>query len=216
MLTSYVRLFIELYGYTLRNSDRDIQSIVDSILNKQGFHTHLVCAGAFNDSFVKKYGIDSPALSLGITFTLPIGVVLLHRSFLKGVPRDWIEFAIAHELGHICLNHFPIDVLISETWNAIPQNLRELWIRFKSIAYAISSLLSAEKSYRFPVEEITAQKELAADQWAVRALGRKEPALEFLNWIKEQGITVSHISPVGGFPALTIDERIRHLENLVI
>jgi hypothetical protein len=55
-----------------------------------------------------------------------------------------------------------------------------------------------------------------ADEWAVRVLGEKEPALSFLKWIEKQGLTISHISPIGGLPALTISERIRHIETLGI
>lgn len=207
---------MELYSYALKNVDHDLQSIVNFILNKQGFQFHLVCVGIFDNRFVKEYKISSPALSLGITFIIPIGVILFHKDF-KRAPKDWIEFVIAHELGHICLNHFPINIFVHEIWKSLPQDLRELWIGFKSIIY-ILSIISA-KPYRFPEEEITAQKELMADEWAVKVLKRKEPALNFLKWVEKQGkqgIAISHISPIGGFPALTISERIKHIEGLVI
>ena len=213
MPINYVELFLNLYDYALQNMDWYFQSIVNSILNKQGFQFHLVCAGTFNDRFARRYKINSPAVSLGVTFVIPVGVILLHNNF-KYTPKDWIEFVTAHELAHICLNHFPIKVFMCEIWRSLPRDLREFWTLLKSIVYIFSTI--SAKPYKFPEENITAQQELAADEWAVKVLRRKEPALNFLRWIKKQGIIISHISPIGGLPALTISERIKYIEDLAI
>jgi len=49
-----------------------------------------------------------------------------------------------------------------------------------------------------------------------KVLGEEEPALSFLKWVEKQVLTISHISPIGGLPALIIGERIRHIEALGI
>ncbi len=39
-----------------------------------------------------------------------------------------------------------------------------------------------------PIEGITAQKELDADEWAIKTLKKKKSTLDFLNWIREKEI----------------------------
>jgi len=162
----FAELFLELYNYGLKRLDRDLQPIADSLLSRQGFQFHLVIVGTYNNRFVKRYNIDTPVLSLGITFIIPIGVVLFHENF-KRASKEWIRFAIAHELGHICLNHFPINVFVSEVWRSLPQDLREFWVGLKWFIYVLSTI-SSQPHKIFLEEEITAQKELMADEWAVR------------------------------------------------
>jgi Zn-dependent protease with chaperone function len=216
MNNKYVELFLELYNYGLKRRDSKLQSIANFLLYNQGPLINLVIVGTFDDKFVKKYNIDTIALSLGVTlrtptFIIPMGVILIHEGF-KQAPEEWIRFTIAHELGHIYLNHFPINVIVIELWKLIPPELRNLWIIIKEFIYYLNWPLQK----RFLEEEIIAQKELKADEWAVMVLGEKWSALSFLNWVKKQGITISHLSPFGKLPALTIDERIKNIERLKI
>jgi len=205
----YIDAFLELYMYAQKHQDPLLQSMVDDILTRQGYTLHYVRCGVFDAEFAKRYNIESPAVSLGCTiFRTPLGTVLLSDGFLKqNPPKDWIEFVIAHELAHICLNHFPITAFILEITRFLPPELRELWVKAK---HTVSQLLSI----RLVEEELTAQKELKADEWAVMALGRKDPAISFLSWVREQGIVISHLSPVSRLPAITIEERIKHLRAL--
>jgi hypothetical protein len=211
MIDEYVELFLELYKYGLKRRDFELQSIANFLLYKQGSLIHSVIVGTFDYKFVKKYNIDTIALSLGATLKIPIGVILIHEDF-KQAPEEWIRFTIAHELGHIYLNHFPISVITNILWKLIPPEFRNLWIIIKEFIYYLNWPLQK----RFLEEEIIAQKELKADEWAVMVLGEKWSALSFLNWVKKQGITISHLSPFGKLPALTIDERIKNIERLKI
>jgi hypothetical protein len=216
MNKKYVELFLELYNYGLKRRDSKLQSIANSLLYKQGPLINFVIVGTFDDKFVKKYNIDTIALSLGVTlrmpmFIIPMGVILIHEGF-KQAPEEWIRFTIAHELGHIYLNHFLINVIVIELWKLIPTELRDLWIIIKEFIYHLNWPFHK----RFLEEEIIAQKELEADKWAVMVLGEKSSALSFLNWVKKQGITISHFSLFGKLPALTIDERIKNIERLEI
>lgn len=185
---------------------------MDKILEGQGYPFHLVFAGVFDEGFLKRYKINSPALSIGLRIGIPVGGILILRKFVEQLPRTWLEFVVAHELAHIYFNHFPLNVGAIELWRGLPDELRDLWIWFKIIVYLFS--LASGEWRRFPGEEFTAKSELLADEWAAKVTGNKEAAIKFLEWMKEHGIVVTYFSPTGGFPALTIDERIKHLKSL--
>jgi len=202
--------FVKLYKESLKYYDDSLQKILNTLMKRRDIYSHHIKTAIFDDKFIKKYRVDSPAFSIGFNIIEPIGSIFIYKNFLK-LPRNWVKYLLAHEAAHIVLNHYPVNIMLLAGLRYIPIELRFILSIIKTAAY-----LTLGDNIKFPEEGVTAEKELDADEWAVKTLGNKKPALEFLNWIRDKGIKISHISPISMLPALSIDERIERIRKIKI
>lgn len=201
-----ISVFLKLYDEAMKNIDEELQGLLNQYLGRLNINVPLVFVSTFDNG-----RFDSPAFSLGFNLGTPVGAVFIKDSW-KRLPREWIKFIILHELGHIYHNHSPSKVVISVIYDAVPKELRDIYNMIKAIT-SFSSILKGKEIPKFVEEQITATRELEADKFALQFLGDKRPILEFFQWLKRNNITISHLSEFGEFrlPALTVDERIRHI-----
>jgi Zn-dependent protease with chaperone function len=129
-----------------------------------------------------------------------------------------LEFVVLHELGHIVNNHSVSNLifyglkttfisLVAEVFK-VPAGVIENIIGFLKFLITFSGQKTIE-------EQITAEKEIEADRYAVRLQGKKEPALSVLTKITNGNIDLpTHVTVDGNFiiPAITARERIKAIE----
>jgi len=200
--------FIRLYRESIKYHDNSLQKTLNSLIKKRKIYSHHIKTASFNDKIINKYNLNSPAFSIGLNIVEPIGSIFIHENLLE-LPKSWIKYILAHEAAHIVLNHYPINIMLLAGLRYIPPEIRFIL----SIA-KVATYLTFGDNIKFPEEGVTTEKELDADEWAVKALGNKKPAIEFLMWLKYNGIKISHISPISMLPALSIDERIKNIRKI--
>jgi len=206
MPIQHVLSFYKLYKLSKKYSDDYYTEVGGDILYKAGFRKHYINYASFNREILD---LPTPAFSLGFNIIYPFGAVFVNEEFKK-LKKNWLKYIIAHETAHIILNHYPLNILLSEGIASLPPNIRVLIELYRFT----SASLNLYKEITSPLEGITAEKELDADEWAVKVISMKKPAIEFLTWLKEKGLKISHYSPYTGLPALSIDERIRRIKKI--
>jgi len=194
MPIQYVLSFYKLYKLSKKYSDDYYTEVGGDILYKAGFRKHYINYASFNREILD---LPTPAFSLGFNIIYPFGAVFVNEGFKK-LKKNWLKYIIAHETAHIILNHYPLNILLSEGIASLPPNIRVLI-----------------ELYRFTSASLNLYKEITSPlEWAVKVIGMKKPAIEFLTWLKEKGLKISHYSPYTGLPALSIDERIRRIKKI--
>lgn len=200
-------------------NDGYIDTIISDLLTKKGIKITAVMGMKFTEE-----SEDHPlGFTLGIQLFdfFPVGLIFISDRLYHSLNKEEMEFVVAHEIGHIMLNHLVISSLLAftkEIFITTLMNWLSLTRKEAENIVGVIKLISAVISRQTTIEErITAQKELDADKYAVQLQGRKEPALSCLRkFLAESSLGISHITENGlfKFPALTFKERIRAIESL--
>jgi len=165
---------------------------------------------------------DSPAFALGFQIlNYPIGAIFVGEKFSKVLTDDELEFVILHEIAHIVQNHlvmsslvwlgkgFVID-LLANVFEISKKEAQE----YLGVVKTLYTLLSGKKTIE---EEVKAQMELEADEYAVNVQGRKEPAMSTLLKLTKGNIRApTHVTVDGHFqlPVVTCEERIEAIRKI--
>jgi len=211
-------------AFSSATSDASLQTTINEYLRRDGFQQNGVVGLRFR--FQREvspafgFGVKLPAI-LGFP-EFPIGTVFISDIYYTTLPDEELEFVVLHELGHIVNSHSVNNLIVYGvkriliSWFAdileIPQTQVENIIGFLKWLYTASGQRTIE-------EEITAQKELEADRYAVTLQGRREPAISVLTKINNQNIDApTHVTVDGVFvtPAINARERIEAIRNLPI
>jgi len=203
-------------------NDKEINTIIDSILIDKGISSLFIAGMKYT-----KMKEEPPAFSLGFSLCLdklelPIGFIFISEQLSHLLNQEELEFVIAHELGHIMLNHSVVLALTTFGKEAILELLiSELKLtreKAQNIIGVLKLLIANfSKKYRTIEEEITAQTELEADKYSASLIKKKEPAISCLKkFYIENPSGLSHANRDGKFlfPALTLEERIKAIERL--
>lgn len=203
--------------------DARLKAIIGEYARRGGFQQNWV-AGL---QFVRQREV-SPAFGFGMKFPsflgypeFPVGAILVSDNFCGNLPEEELGFVVAHELGHIVNSHSIQNLVvfgvkeIFVSWLAEQTEIPVDTIRngiglLKNIIYVLSGQGTIE-------EQMTAQKEIDADRYAVVHQGTKEPAISVLTKITNGNIDIStHLTVDGIFvtPAITARKRIEAIRNL--
>ena len=150
-------------------NDTKVQGIIDRnlALNKTMIKVNRVIGKKFKG----KSG-DPPAFSLGINLLgVALGFIFVSEEFSALLDEKELEFVVLHELGHIIYNHAVLNFivyasktiiieLIAEGLEITQKQAQELIGLIKVFYIIFSGKMTIE-------EEITAQKEFQADEYAV-------------------------------------------------
>lgn len=197
-----------------RNEEK-IQRIIGFHLKGQGLDSSWVGGLKFVDGTD-----DPPAFGGGLLFAnLPIGIVFISESYCSTLPDEELEFVVLHELGHIVKSHSIANLFVALGKEYVTDLLADTLDLPREQTLAIITLIK----WIFPgariEEEITKQKELEADSYAVMLQGKKRPAISVLQKLARGNIKApSHVTVTGTFvmPAITFEERIEAIRNLLV
>ena len=151
------------------------------------------------------------------------GIIFLNET-VYNFPEDLRLFIIAHEISHIVRSHIIVNVFTRVFAKMMAETLKESiksTIESKDFSDFLLNLLStlfvaimARGVINIDAETVRHQ-ELEADKDAVVLVGCKSARIfsNLLNKLKEMGYNVSH-EAILGVPALTIEERIRKIEEM--
>ncbi|PIP13543.1 MAG: hypothetical protein COT45_01210 [bacterium (Candidatus Stahlbacteria) CG08_land_8_20_14_0_20_40_26] len=200
-------------------NDKNLDAIISDLFVKKGIKVTAVMGMKFTAE-----SEDHPlgfALGIQLFDVFPIGLIFISDHLCNSLSKEEAEFVVAHEIGHIMLNHLVISASLAFTKEIFITTLLKRSSLTREEAENIVGgikLLSTIISKQTTIEEqITAQKELDADKYAVYLQGRREPAFSCLTKLSSKSILgISHITKNGlfEFPALTFAERIRAIEVL--
>jgi len=170
-----------------------------------------------------KYEWCKLACSIGIRIgNWCMGLIFVNRDFLTNIyiPEELKDFVIAHEVSHIAFNHFILKFLIRFLTENLLQVLKEIieslgeeknlikaFLNFLAVLVLTIKMVEVDR-------ETIRQQELQADEMAIKLAGYKGALIfcEMLEKLKSKGFSVSH-EDILGFPALTIDERIKFIRQ---
>jgi len=211
--------FLHLLSIIVSNYNEHYTQKAEEFLNKMGLSGYIIVSGYSPDELPELKEICSLACSIGAG---RFGAILVNKNLLENSAlRELTEFAIAHEVAHIAKSHIIVSLItkrLFETYykrtKARIENIakaRNLVDFVANIFAAIISAAIAGVLLNVDKETIKTQ-ELEADTIAIQLAGCKSAIAfaKFLEALRSQGILVSH-EAVLGFPALTIDERIKNI-----
>jgi Zn-dependent protease with chaperone function len=200
-------------------NDAKVQGIINRnlALNK----TMVSWNGVVGKKFKGKSG-DPPAFSLGINFLgVALGFIFISEEFSTLLNEKELEFVVLHELGHIIYNHNVLSFIVQIFKAGIIELVAEvLGITLKQaqnligVIKAFYMIFSRKKTIE---EEITAQKEFQADEYAVIWQQTSLPAISVLSKIVGGKLqTPTHFTKDGTFtlPAVSAAERIQRIKNI--
>jgi len=199
--------------------DKRLDVIINHLSTKESINFTAVLGMRF-----KTEGEDPSAFCLGFQISgFPIGLIFVSDELYNSLGNEELEFVIAHEIGHIMLNHCVISSALSfvkEVFIYLLSNMLECSRKkaedFFGIIKLILVLISKQKTIE---EEITAQKELEADEYAVCLQKEKNAALSALTKLAGGNTHIfTHVTEDGKFkfPVLTFEDRIKHIKNITI
>jgi len=154
------------------------------------------------------------------------GIVFIDKEFLSSpaVPKDLKDFVLAHEIAHIVRGHILSKIMlrfITETFiQALSESIKSLE-KAKDIIDALFDVITTVFLFGITLKLVgevdpqqVKQEELEADEIAIKLTGCKGALIfaKMLEQLKLQGYHISHESMLG-FPALTIDERIKFIQH---
>lgn len=153
-----------------------------------------------------------------------VGVIFVDRRILdaNNIPNELKEFIIAHEVAHVVRGHVVASLLLKHligTTLEIASEAFETLEKARDImeffAGFIAALLFAGLALKLAVEvdpQTVKKQELEADELAIRLTGCQGAYafIRILRELKQYGYSISHESLLG-FPALTIEERIKFI-----
>ncbi|GEM_PF-4539339 len=196
--------------------DSRLDSVIASVLAKRGFARHAVIGSMLSTE------VEAPAaFVLGVNLgSFPMGVIFVSPCFYNNLTEDELEFALAHEVGHIELNHVVASAVVALGKGVLANMVADVLECTKEKAEIVLGLLQAAwvvANRRVTVDaQLLAQREMAADAYAVGLQACKEPAVSCLRKLAALGGTnVSHVVETGTFklPALTIEQRVDAVER---
>lgn len=203
--------------YAVANIDQYYSRKAMMLLSGINTNSYIIVS-KFNHNKLRFCGL---ACSIGLG---GFGIVFMDREVLgdPDVPEELKDFILVHELAHIVRNHVISKVFIKfleETFiQALGESIKSLE-GTKDIIDKIFNLISTTFLYSVTLKlvdeidpQVVKQQELEADWIAIELTGCRGALVfaEILKQLKLQGYDVSHES-IFGFPALTIDERIRFI-----
>jgi Zn-dependent protease with chaperone function len=183
---------------------------------KRGFARHAVIGSMLSTE------VEAPAaFVLGVNLSsFPMGVIFVSPCLSNNLTEDELEFALAHEVGHIELNHVVASAVVALGKGVLASMVADVLECTKEEAEIVLGLLQAAwvvANRRVTVDaQLLAQREMAADAYAVGLQASKEPAVSCLRKLAALGSTnVSHVVETGAFrlPALTIEQRVDAVER---
>lgn len=191
--------------------DSRLDSVIASVLAKRGFARHAVIA-----SMLSTEAEVPAAFVLGVNLgSFPMGVIFVSPCLFNSLTEDELEFALAHEVGHIELNHVVASAVVTLGKSILTSMVADVLECTKEKAEIVLGLLQAAwvvANKRVTVDaQLLAQREMTADAYAVGLQASKEPAVSCLRKLAALGSTsVSHVVETGAFklPALTIEQRV--------
>ncbi len=179
-----------------------LEKIAYDLLERAGYRDAVI--------FVIRVAIPLPApvVSLGFTLWLlgnrfVVGLILIQRELSVNDVEVW-KGLIAHELGHICLNHVQLDHILRFAITKVEMSLAQKNI--ESAADAVATAFLAD-FIAHVYSSIRVDMDLEADRWSVRVLGSKDPVLKALNFLKTLGVKHCH-------GIVDLDRRIRYVKEL--
>lgn len=154
-----------------------------------------------------------------------LGIIFIDKEFLgnPAVPEELKDFVLAHEIAHIVRGHILSKIMLrflTETYiQALSESIRSLE-KAKDVIDALFNVIITIFLFGVTLKLVgevdpqrVKQEELEADEIAIKLTGCKGALIfaKMLEQLRLQGYNVSHESMLG-FPALTIDERIKFIQ----
>ena len=208
--------------YAIMNFDKDFSQRTMSFLKNMGINGYIIVS-KFNNKDLPFCGL---ACSLGLG---GFGIIFIEERILynHNIPKEFKDFILAHELAHIVRGHIVSKIFIrflSETFiQALSESIRSIE-KAGDILDKLISLIFSVFLFKITFKLVTEidpqqvkQEELEADEIAIKLTGCKGALMfaKMLEQLKMRGYNVSHESMLG-FPALTVDERIRFIKEKCI
>lgn len=208
---------VSLIHYALHNIDHNYTRKVQELVRKLGVNGFVI---------VSKHSINEiPKCGLACSIGFGgFGFIFIERNFAcsTSFSEELKDFVIAHELAHIVKNHVVPQLIITAILVSFVdmhiESSKSLWRNRSSedfIRKLIDSILTYVFTYSFSVNveaKVIKQQELEADDIAINLCGCRGAIMftELLKAFRLHGYDVSHKTLLG-FPALTIDERLRFI-----
>jgi Zn-dependent protease with chaperone function len=199
-----------------RNYNVDYSNRVVNFLSRLGMDGYIL---------VSEYIPKSCVMACSIGFSIgksALGMIFVDKSVLEKLPRECQDFILAHELIHIIKNHSIMKLVVRYAFQMSLSMYNEIMnksIKNNDVVGLIFSLLLLFISLMIQEADANTVKrqELEADATAAQLIGcgGTSCAVKFLLEMKNMGVNVSHVN-VLGLPALTIDERINNLKQLMV
>jgi len=203
--------------YAIMNFDQQYSKKAMELLKRAGVSEYIIVS-RFNRG-------DLPRCTLACSVGLGgIGIVFMDNELLDnlGYSEELKEFILAHEIAHVIRGHILskifIKFLIESSMLALKDSVKSLE-KAKDVLNGLFSLIMAVFSFGVTFKLVTEvdpqtvkREELEADEIAIKLAGCHAAVMfaKVLERLKAQGYNISHESTLG-FPALTLEERIRHI-----
>jgi len=202
--------------YAIINFDQQYSKKARELLERAGVNGYIIVS-RFNRKDLPKCTL---ACSVGLGV---IGIVLMDNELLDSpsYSEELKEFILAHEIAHIIRGHILSKIFIKFLMEFSMQALKdsiESSGKAKDVLARLFDLIMIvflRATFKFVTEvdqQIVKREELEADEIAIKLAGCHGAVMfaKILEQLKAQGYNISHES-ILGFPALTLEERIRHI-----
>lgn len=195
-----------------------LQNTIDKYVRMDNYSQHAVLGYSFTqEGSAFTIGGKIPRISFFNIPEIPIGLIYVQENYINSLPLGELEFIVLHELGHVINNHVVWNIVVFLTKEVLIDWLREHLGTSREDTrnlIGIVKLLFGKKTIE---EELTAQKEFAADAYAVRMQGNKNYGMSVLQRLSNGKLDApTHITQDGSFfnTAVTFRERIEAIERL--
>jgi Zn-dependent protease with chaperone function len=195
-----------------------LQSIIDDHIRRDNYS---LC-GVLGYSFAQRgsaftIGGKIPKIPFLNNPEIPLGLIYVQENYVNSLPLEELEFTVLHELGHLVNNHVVWNIALFLMKEKLIDWLKDALGTSNKDARDLIGLAKLVLGRRTIEEELTAQKELIADAYAVRHQGTRHHGISLLQRLSSGNLELpTHITQDGAFfnTAITFRERIDAMERL--
>jgi Zn-dependent protease with chaperone function len=195
-----------------------LQSIIDNHIRRDNYLLY----GVVGYSFAQRgsaftIGGKIPKIPFLNNPEIPLGLIYVQENYVNSLPMGELEFAVLHELGHLVNNHVIWNIVLLLTKENLVDWLKDALGTSKKNVRDLIGIVKLVLGGRTIEEELTAQKELAADAFAVTHQGTNYHGVSLLHRFSDGNVELpTHITQDGSFfnAAITFGQRIHAMESL--
>ena len=195
-----------------------LQSIIDDHIRRDNYSLYGVVGYSFTQrGSAFTIGGKIPKLPFLNNPEIPLGLIYIQENYVNSLPIGELEFIVLHELGHILNNHVVWNIVLLLTKEKLIDWLKDVLGTSKKNVRDLIGVVKLVLGGRTIEEELTAQKELAADAYAVRHQGSKHHGISLFQRLSNGNLELStHVTQDGSFfnTAITYRQRIDAIERL--
>lgn len=197
--------------------DSKLQNIIDNCLRMDNYYQHAVIGYSFKqEGSAFTIGGKIPKLVWFNTPEIPIGLIYVQEDYVNSLPTGELEFVVLHELSHIVNNDVIWNIGLFLVKEALLDWLQDILGTSKKNARDLIGLIKLIMGGKTIEEELTKQKELVADAYAVRLQRDKYNGTSFLQKASNGNVeSPTHVTEDGVFfsTAITFKERIEAIQS---